>query len=755
MKFTYVALQTSRVLAIAAIAALAHASPAAAEGQSVPARSDAPAVQMDEVVVTAQKRTQTVFDVPQSISVVSGATLEQEQANSFSDYLKLVPGLQLSESTPGEGRLILRGINTDGVASTVGVYVDETPFGSSSGLVNGAILAGDFDTFDVARIEVLRGPQGTLYGASSMGGVIKFVTNAPSTDGFAARGRAGIESVDGGGASYSGSAMVNVPMTDTLAMRASGTYRHESGFINSIGTGGSDVASGINGVRDLGGRASLLFKPNERFNLRLSAVLQNLETDAPAVAESDPNSLRPLYGRLTQSQFVPQFANIDYRLFNATANGDLGFGMLTSATSYSTQNQTQRQDATTNLSGLIGSIFGVPNWLYLAQKTDSKKFTQELRLASETHGLFDWIVGGYYTNEDGVILQAFVPVVPHSLTPITTLPLLAAVNLSSKYEEVAGFANATVHFTDRFDLDVGGRYSHNNQHAIQVTDGALAGGPSTTPQAKSSEGVFTYSIAPKYKFSDLTVAYARVAKGFRPGGPNVLPPNPPPGTPTSYESDSLLSYEVGVKTETSDRRYGVDLAVYHLNWKRVQLLAVINGFGLNANGADAKSDGAEFTFTMRPVEGLALSLNGAYVDARLSGDTGPLVGGLSGDKLPFAPKFSGAVNGDYRWASGGMTPYVGASVRYLSSQSASFDGTYRTANGRQREISSYTVVDLHAGIDFGKFSFEAYAKNVGNTEGVVSTSSVTANGLPLYPNGAIGTGVIRPRTIGLSVTAAY
>src|SRR6185312_9114132 len=125
------------------------------------------------------KRSEALIDVPQSVSVVDGGSLERAQATNFQDYLKLVPGLQLVQSTPGQGRLVMRGVNTGGVASTVAVYMDETPFGSSSALVNGAVLAGDFDTFDVARIEVLRGPQGTLYGASSMGGLLKFVTNTP------------------------------------------------------------------------------------------------------------------------------------------------------------------------------------------------------------------------------------------------------------------------------------------------------------------------------------------------------------------------------------------------------------------------------------------------------------------------------------------------------------------------------------------------------------------------------------------------
>ena len=139
---------------------------------------------LGEVVVTAQKRTEALADIPMSVSVLAGEALERQQADNFQDLASLVPGLSLNSNTPGITRVSLRGINTGGVASTVGVYVNDVPFGSSSGLANAAILSGDFDTFDMARVEVLRGPQGTLYGASSLGGVIKYVANEPSTDGF-------------------------------------------------------------------------------------------------------------------------------------------------------------------------------------------------------------------------------------------------------------------------------------------------------------------------------------------------------------------------------------------------------------------------------------------------------------------------------------------------------------------------------------------------------------------------------------------
>ena len=738
------------VLSMSIMSALAFAgSPGYA------AEKETPVGTMETIIVTSQKREQTTIDVPQSITVVSGETLEQQHAVSFSDYLKLVPGLQLVQSTPGAGRLVLRGINTGGVASTVAVYLDETPFGSSSGLVNGAVLAGDFDTFDVARVEVLRGPQGSLYGASALGGVLKFVTNAPETGRFLVRARAGAASTDGGRISSLTNVLLNTPISDTLAFRVSGSYRKYGGFIDSIGTSGSDQQNDINDSRNYGGRASLLFAPNKDFSIRLSAMLQNFETNAPGIVESDPNTLATLYGRPTLSQFVPPQRDVNYRVYNGTANWGLGFANLTSSTSYSTQKQTIRDDLTVNLSPLIASVFKTPNELYLGQNTDSKKFTQEVRLTSSQPGFIDWLVGGYYTKEDGLILQKFIAVAPNTLTPITTLPLLALANLSSKYKENAAFGNATVHMNDRVDVDVGGRYSRNNQDAVQASDGALAGGK-TENKATSTENVFTYSVAPKLKFGKEAAIYARVAKGFRPGGPNVLPPSAPAGTPATYKSDTVLSYEIGAKTQTRDGVFAFDVAAFHIDWKDIQLLAVVNGFGVNTNGVSATSDGVEFSATLRPVRGLSIGVNGAYSNARLEGSTSPLVGGVKGDKLPFSPKYSLGVNSDYRWKVGDTTSaYVGGSLRHLSEQSGAFDATFRTANGRQRLLPSYNVLDIRAGLEFTKFSIEAYAKNLNNSDGKTSTSGVKANGFNIYPNGAIATGIITPRTMGLTLTVEF
>lgn len=699
---------------------------------------------IEEIVVTAQKRAEALIDVPLSITAVDGSVLERQQAANFQDYLKLVPGLQLNQDTPGGGRLILRGVNTGGIASTVGVYVDETPFGSSSGLVNAAVLAGDFDTFDMQRIEVLRGPQGTLYGATSLAGTLKFATNVPQTERVESRVRVGVESVKDGEVGYSATGMVNVPLSDTVAVRGVGYYRELGGFIDSIGTAGSDVAKDINASQSYGGRLSALFTPSDTFSLRLSAILQNIRADASNEVESNPDTLDTSYSRLSQSRFVPEFTDVDYRVYNATLDLDLGFATLTSATSYNELDSPFRADLTTRFSPALEPLIG-PNEFLQEQTTAYDKVTQELRLASPSNDRFEWLVGAYYTKEKGDIIQHLEAVTPGTLTPIAGLPVLGDLSLNSEYEEMAAFASGTIRFGSRFDLTLGGRYSENDQEATQNAVGLLAGGNVSYPRATSSEDVATYSIAPKFKLNDRTALYARVASGFRPGGPNVLPPGAPTDVPPTYDSDSVTSYEVGLKLESADRTQMLDIAVFHIDWEDIQLFGQVGDFGINLNGGDATSEGVEFSNTTR-LGGLTIAVNGAYTDASLEDDTPPLSGGLKGDALPYTPEWSLGLTADYEWQVGAeLTAHVGGALRYLSDQTGAYDFVYRATNGRQREIDAYEVVDVQAGLDFGRYSVELYARNLTDSDGKTSVSA-----LGVYPNGAIGTGVIRPRSVGLT-----
>jgi outer membrane receptor protein involved in Fe transport len=724
-----------------------------------------------EVLVTSEKRTEPLQTVPISITALSSDALEGMRVENFLDIAPLVPGLTVTSDTPGQTRITLRGINTGGVASTVGVYVDDVPFGSSSGLANGAVVAGDFDTFDVARVEVLRGPQGTLYGASSLGGVFKYITNAPTTTGVEARFLGSTETVQDGGLGYSLKGLVNVPLSDQFALRASGFYRSDDGFINSIGnnpipsltTPGVNIVDGtvvedrINSLDSFGGRISALYAPSKAFSLTLTAHIQDINSDGPYNVDADPTTLQPLSPGFVQSKYQSNTVDTKYRAFSATLDWDFGPASLVSVTSYGTFEQDIHADAAI-ASGLTGGpplasvvtyYFGNdvtrPLSAVFPQTTSTDKFTEELRLLSPASQTFEWLIGAYYTKEDSKIVQQILAVEAGTDTVATDIPILADLALPSNYEEFALFANATWHITSGFDLSFGARTSKNEQVASQTADGPLVGGHVAYDKATSSESPFTYSVSPRFELAKNSFLYARVATGFRPGGPNVLPPGVPEGTPLTYNSDTLTSYEAGWKTSGSDGRFSLDLSAYYLDWQDIQLFAVVNGFGINGNGGTAVSKGAEFTVGFVPTGGLSFSLNGAYTDASLTQDTDPIVGGLNGDPLPYVPKWGFGLSGDYEWKVGrDWTLLVGGGIGYVGERT--FDFVTRQEDGSLHKLDSYTTVNLRAGVYIGQWSFELYGKNLTNERGISSVAP--AGGLP---NGALGLGLIRPRTIGLSV----
>jgi outer membrane receptor protein involved in Fe transport len=772
--------------AFAQSAATDSAAPATAD----PATQEETAAPTRDIIVTAQKREQTLFEVPQSISVVGGETLERQQATSFVDYAALVPGLSLQQNTPGETRVVLRGINTGGASPTVAVYIDETPFGASTGQTNGAGLAGDIDPFDIARIEVLRGPQGTLYGANSLGGVLKFVTATPVLGKFEGRGQAGVEDTKGGGTGYSANGVLNVPLGDTIAIRASGYYRKLAGFIDTTGI----ARRNANEVESYGGRGSLLFEPTDALSARLTAIAQNIRADSRAAFDADPVTLKPLAndpitgealgGRLTRTQYFPDRNNVDYRLYNGTASWDFGFANLTSITSYSTLKQREATDASFQLAGLGDAIFGDsgtpgPRGITLPSRVTQKKFTQELRLASSDSETFEWLIGGYYTREKGRIFQSYLPFALDTgelIDPSLTLPFgpggadltfpdFLVASLSSRYREYAGFGSATLHLSPRFEITAGGRYSHNKQRTVQVLDGSIlpiTGAPlgPDEQRGRSSENVFTWSIAPRFEISDRVAVYARAAKGYRPGGPNVVPPGAADDFPRQFESDTLISYEAGLRAETADRTFALDASVYYLDWKNIQVLVTYNTsigpINADGNGDDARSVGAEVTATLRPTAGLSVVGSVAYNDAKLTDDLPEGNGGFDGDRLPYAPQLTANLSADYEWnLSNGAKAFVGGSVRLIGDQQTDFDANYLAVFGNRLEIDGYQVVDLRAGAELGPVNLTLFARNVFNSRGLTNADGFLSRPALTPPATALSASPIRPRTIGITAGFAF
>lgn len=680
--------------------------------------------QIEEVVVTASKRAEKLQNVPMGVSAVTSDTLQRLNVTSFSDLVAQVPSMAESATDAGHTRLILRGINTNGIGATMATYIDETPYGSSTALANGAVTTPNIDPFDMARVEVLRGPQGTLYGATTLGGLLKFVTNAPDPTGFDNLFQVGVDDVAHGGVGWSAKGMLNVPLSDDLAVRGVLYHTSDAGFIDDPARGKKN----INGTNETGGRLSLLWQVNPDLTVRLTGHMQNLTLDGGNAVDvsyvpsaTSPTGLTygltPLYGPYEQARTASEPSTVRYRLYNATVDWNLGFGTLTSATSYGEFTDHSSQDVTALYGTLLFTDFR------------QKKFTQELRLASPEDQKLEWLAGLYYTHETEGQLQNLA--MSRHGTGIGTL------TFDSGYAELAGFLDFTYHFTDAFDVAVGGRYANNSQHANEYGLASAAG--------DSSENVFTWSVAPRWHLNDHAMVYARVAKGYQPGGPNVLPPSPPAGVNKSFNSDTLINYELGFKGDLADGRVSLDVDAFYINWDSIQLLTYIGGYSINGNGGTATSKGFEWNVSWMPLDNLNFRFGGAYVDAYLTADTDPiLIGAKDGDPLPYVPKWSMSLDGDYRFTPmGDYAPFVGASWRYTGERYTSFDASY----GQIRYPGS-NEFDLRAGVDFKNWTFEVYAKNVGDKR----TFSQTFIGGSAANGGAPVVYIDQPRTIGVTLT---
>jgi outer membrane receptor protein involved in Fe transport len=674
---------------------------------------------IETVVVTASKRAETLKNVPLSVTVLGQDELTRLNARSFEDYVNNIPGMGLLESSPTHPQIVLRGINAGGVGSTVGILLDESPYGSSSALANGTDTAPNLDTFDMQRVEVLRGPQGTLYGASTLGGLLKFVTNAPDPTAMAAQFEAGGTTLDDGGSGGFARAMVNVPLADDFAVRVVGFDKTDPGWIDDPLRKLKD----INGVRSFGGRAAALYEPTSKVSVRLNALTQEVHAnnDASEDVTLVGGNLVPTYGLYEQQRTVNSYSATRYSLYNATVNWNLDWASLTSATSYGTLHDFLFTDA----SGVYGA--DVQGFLRV------DKFTQEVRLASNPgSGPLDWLAGVYYTHEDASLHQDIV-FAPHG-TP------LGSLQLDSSYIETAGFADATYHFSPSFDISVGGRYSHNSQDALEFGLASAAGA--------STGDVFTWSTSADYHVDEDTTLYARIAKGFRPGGPNPLPIGGGTGAPAFFGADSLISYEGGVKSDLLDGKLSFDADVYYIDWTDIQLLAVINNTGVDVNGGSARSYGVEWDAQWRPLDRLTLGWSGAYTNAALTSDTPPIVGGLDGDPLPWAPKWTSTLDGDYRFAPmGDWAPYIGGSWRYIGSRASDFQFM-----ASQVTLPSYDTFDARLGVDWHDWEIELYGKNLSDAKGF---TEYTATGTSAA-SGLSGTAaVIAPRMFGIVLRGKF
>ncbi|WP_337245202.1 TonB-dependent receptor [Luteimonas sp. gir] len=693
------------------------------------------AVELDRVVATAQKRSENVMEVASGVSVISEERLEAFGATRLTDFAAYVPGFQVdSGGAPGQTTMALRGVAPLGGGSIIGTYIDDTPIGPSTNKQRATTYALDLLPYDIQSVEVLRGPQGTLYGAGAMGGLFKYITKAADPDVIEFRAGMDVNSThEAGDLGIGLRAAMNAPIVEgRVGLRASFSRQVTPGYVDQPDLSGDD-AKDSNGYTQLASRVALTWRLTDNVNLRLQTLHQLVDADNTGQVGLSPTTLEPLRGELDGILFRPTPYRMETNYHSAILDWDLGNLDFVSATSFSETRMDETQDATL--------VYGVA-WPLLTGGAvpagqaqfdvflGNRKWTQEFRLSSKADDRFEWLVGTFLTGEKHGNRQS---VSPYDIDG-NPLPFEAASGtLPGRYDEQALFADATYKFSPRFDVSAGVRYARNEQDFEQHTTGALYGG--TLDLVDSiDENVFTWKLASRWHLDDRSMLYARYATGYRPGGPNVSVTGSVPMT----RSDTLGNFELGYKSHFWDRRAMIDVAVFRIDWDDIQLRETVNGISRMGNAGSAKSQGLELATLVRATDRITVGLNAAYTDSEL-GDVPPDSGLTSGSRMPLTPRLSWSSTVDYNFEAGPQWHgRIGGGFRFTGNRVGI--GGY--------EIESYRAVDLHAELTNLRWTARLYARNLTDERAYVSTGLVR----DVFNRDVAVVGVpLQPRTVGVSI----
>ena len=743
---------------------------------------DTEATVSDEIVVTATRKSEALSKVPLSISAFSAATLEERGVRDFSDIIRQTPGITF-ESTNTTTNIAIRGINSTVGASTTGVYIDDTPIqvrslGYSGGTVFPVI-------FDLERVEVLRGPQGTLFGSGSQGGTIRFITPQPNTSETSGRARAELAITENGAPSYEGGLAINTPLvTDKLAIRASAYYRRTGGFIDRVRfEDRSNIDKDANYTNAFVGRVALAWTPTPELTVTPSVVYQRVyNNDSPETWDnvrasfsvpdrqfSDYNNGVFLNGNRVQEsgrdRYVLPAINISY---------DLGGTELVAIGSYFDRRQVFVADYTTFDQSLFTGITLpiIPNQSAFSDFVNTQKnLTAELRLQStDNDGPLSWVVGGFYQSAKQVSIQQvddpflfqYAPFLIPVFPPLINGRLIYDQATSSKDTQLAMFGQVNFKPTDNLTFTLGLRYGETKFKINSFARGPVVG-PPVTDVGTQKESPFTPKFGVDFQVTDSTLLYGSVAKGFRPGGYNPQVGSPcgpelasigyPSGRPELYNSDSVWSYEAGVKTRTSS--FGIQASAYQINWKNIQQNVGINscGFQFTANLGDARSRGFDVQMDWKPADGLTLQAEIGYTDAKFldtvfGGPTAavPLVS--KGNNV-LSPPWTASLHAQYDFAVGNNDAYVRADFDFRAKQKStpSFldpkNGGVDLTLGTPPTINS---LSMRAGYKLSGFDVSVFVTNLLD-EAEWAGRRQRDNALATIYRSHI----VRPRTLGITV----
>jgi iron complex outermembrane receptor protein len=698
---------------------------------------------LDSVTVTATRRREPVREVPMQVNVMKAETLERAGAKNLADYVAEQPGVSLTSSGSVGGILTMRGLTTGPVQgiATVGVYVDDVATGQSSSGALAGFTPLDMGMLDLDHIEVLRGPQGTLYGAGAMSGVLKYVTNQPDTMEFAGSVKFGTTWTQGGGQGYSTGAVLNVPLKeDVAAVRIAAFTDRVGGSYNAVG-----LASGSNidrGHTD-GGRVSLLLTPTKELTVRLTGTVQDVNRKGLGFEDIDKRTLRPWGLDRTRQLSGREPYNNKTQLFGLDVEYDFGWARLNSITSAQDVKITNSVDLTAlygpALSALRLPVASVP----LASTVEQHRISQEFRLTSRSGTTVEWLAGVYLNRErgsnDGTISA-------NLNGGLGNKSFLTSTQFS-RYREEAIYGDVTWNVTPALSFTGGLRLARNNQSYGSKQSGALVGPVDSVASGSSSESPTTYLAAAKYTLSDTSNVYFRAASGYRPGGPNVLKADTDRNiVQPMFKSDSLWSYELGYKADLLDRKLSLEAALYDIEWRDVQQPTRSGGFVFVTNAGGARIRGGELTLNWKPSKEWRFTANAALIDARLTEDAKGL-DAKAGTRLPQTPRFATTLGVTRNFSIADHPAYFGISARYIGKRDAGYPGSSVIPSIK---MPAYTLVDLQAGIDFQRFSLAAYVRNLANKRGIVSIDT----GLAANPN-LVQAALAPSRTIGLTVNVPF
>lgn len=731
-------------------AAQAQAAPTATEGTQKspddvesqgglrPAKSpsvrkpDEQSLDPNAIVVTARKRAERLQDVPISITALQADTLVQQGLVRLQDYYTTVPGLSLTQDDHGGDRLIVRGLESGSGSSTVNILVDDVP----------VYAVPDLDPSELAQIELLRGPQGTLYGSASVGGLLKYETVDPSTKMLSGRIEGGIVGVQGGGdLGYNLRGALNVPVSDTIALRGSAFDRRDPGYIDNVQTGQKD----INSSRTYGGHFAAFWRPSDDFSVKLGLLSQDRRLHGGDFVDSNLADLQQ--DALINTGGIHKNDMLLSALIKAKFSGV----QLTNVSSYGEVRQEDSIDFTPLLGDLTEfytSSQGLPivRGSPLETQAKTRRYTEELRATGTLVRRLDWLIGGFFSKDIGSLDQEFYAVDQVNGNQIAQT---ADEDLpDNRAQEAAVFGTLTAQLSRRFDIQIGGRESWNRGHTREIDSGPFIGGTFVT-DVPTHSAAFTYLVTPRFRLSDDAMFYARIASGYRPGGASnncVLA-----HVPCTLLPDTTTNYEVGAKGQIFQGLVQYDVSAYDIYWKDLHVNArAANGFVYGTNAGAAKSQGVEISLVTHPMGQLTISGWFAYNYAVLAKSFPPSNStyGLRGDPLPDSAKYSGnlAVSQHFQLEHD-LAGNVGATVRYLSKRLGNFVGSDQLGNptGTRASYPGYSQLDVHGELTRGSWSLNLFVNNVTNKRGILISLLDDSRQLEY----------IVPRTIGLNIAKEF